>query len=248
MVFQTVIGGYRSLELVSWANGTPAQLAAMLDAHYSGRINIANYWSVGDTRRVTLEAIDANDCTSAMSEQLVELVLMNVGGKTLVNAEHGVSNCAFVVGFKNCLTGFGHYNTSSTAKYTSSAVRAFLNNQLFIALPTDLQNIFKSFVNKTTEYTGSSRSLVSTEDLLALPATMEVSGTKPSTGILDGEGSLFSYYSTTANRIKTISGAATSYWTRSALSSSLFAYVTGTGSYSNGDPVSSLGISPFGVI
>ena len=239
MIFQTLIGGYSSLELVSWANGTPAQLAAMLDAHYAGRINIANYWSVGDSRTDTLGAIDANDCTDAMAAQTAQLVLMNMGGKTLVNAEHGVTTCAFVVGFKNCLTGEGKFNTVDTSIYSSSAVRQFLNNQLYIALPSDLRSIFKLFVNKTKN--GSSGNIFETEDLLVLPAAIEVTGTTS----YGAEGSQLTYYATTANRIKN-----DWYWVRTPRDAS-FCMGINTGGYLDTDqkyPSSTQGISPFGVI
>lgn len=253
MVFQTVIGGYRSLELVSWANGTPSQLAAMLDAHYAGRINLANYWSVGDTRTVAIDAIAASSASSAMAAQTAQLVLMNVGGKTLVNAEHGVTTCAFIVGFKNCLTGNVVYTTATSgnsARYSASTARQFLSNQLFLALPSDMQSIFKTFVNKATEYTSySTSSLVETEDLLALPAAVEVTGATPM-GALSGEGSIFTYYNTAANRIKTRSGAASPYWTRTSRSQSTVNRVdtNGANSESSVSSGAALGISPFGVI
>lgn len=242
MVFQTVIGGYRSLELVSWANGTPEQLAAMLDAHYAGRINIANYWSVGDTRAVALDAISANDCTPAMSAQTAQLVLMNVGGKTLVNAEHSVTTCAFVVGFKNCLIQNGRFNTSETSKYNTSAIRTFLNNQLYAALPSNLRGIFKLHVNKTYDY--SSSSLSETEDMLILPAEVEVTG---STSYGHGEGSQFTYYRTAANRIKD----SIAYWIRTPLSSSRCMGIRPDGTLETGayNPETAyIGVSPFGVI
>lgn len=244
MIFQTLIGGYSSLELVSWANGTPAQLAAMLDAHYAGRINIANYWSVGDTRTVAIGAIEANNSTAAMAAQTAQLVLMNLGGKTLVTAEHGQTNCACIVGFKNCLTTKGKYHTStSSVRYSNSAIRQFLNNQLFLALPSDMQALFKSFVNKTGY---SSSALEDTEDLLALPATIEVLGSKAS-GEATGEGSLFSYYATAANRIKTVSGAESIWWNRSIISSSPSAIST-SGTHTSYSATVLEGLSPFGVI
>lgn len=34
--------------IVGWAEGTDAQIAAMLEAHHEGTINVRDYWSVGD--------------------------------------------------------------------------------------------------------------------------------------------------------------------------------------------------------
>lgn len=247
MIFQTLIGGYSSLELVSWANGTPAQLAAMLDAHYAGRINIANYWSVGDSRTVTLGAIDANDCTDAMAAQTVQLVLMNTGGKTLVTAEHGVYTCAFVVGFKNCLSANGVYSNTSTI-YTSSAARLFLNNELYFSLPSELKSLFKTFVNTT--YDKENNRNVQTEDVFSLPAAVEVFGNAGSY-IRTDEGSQFAYYNTVANRVKTRLGSANDYHLRtSGTASAGIMYVTNSGdiNYSGGGYGGLKGISSFGVI
>ena len=38
------------LKIVTWADGTWEEIAAMLDAHYRGDINVADYWAVGDVR------------------------------------------------------------------------------------------------------------------------------------------------------------------------------------------------------
>lgn len=245
MVFQTVIGGYRSLELVSWANGTPAQIAAMLDAHYEGRINLANYWSVGDTRTVGLDAIEANDCTDAMAIQTAQLVLMNAGGKTLVNPINGRNTCAFVVGFKNSLSAAGKFANGQTIFYSNSDVRQFLNNQIYLSLPSDIQRIFKSFVNVTHEGDGN---YTQTEDLFALPASVEVFGS--GTYTYDQEGSRFTYYNTNANRIKTQGGTAADYWLRTceAYFRTAFASSSGTLNYSGATQTTLKGISPFGVI
>ena len=244
MIFQTVIGGYNSLDLVSWATGTPAQLAAMLDAHYKGRINIANYWNIGDSRAVPLGAIAANNCTDAMNAQAAQLVLMNAGGKTLVTAEHGKTTCAFVVGLKNSLSGTGKWGGGSSFDYSASVVRPFLNNEFFLSLPSDLQALFKAFVNTTTKSGGTEN----TEDLFALPAAIEVFGA--ATSVPTTEGSQFDYYKTSANRIKTISGQADSYWLRTKGSGYGSAMYVTYGGYLNtsGSLDTKQGISPFGVI
>lgn len=248
MVFQTVIGGYRSLELVSWANGTYSQIAAMLDAHYEGRINITNFWNVGDSRTITLDAIPANDSTGAMAAQTAQLVLLNAGGKTLVTAEHGVSTCAFVIGFKNCLSGKGKFNPSYS-NYINSYMRQFLNNELYIALPSDLKTITKAFINSTTNADYSNvKSLVDTEDLVSLAGATEVFGYPNDASSLAGEGSQFTYYTTPANRIKSIAGSASAWWTRSSYNSVRDALVLSNNSLTYGDPADPQGIAPILVI
>ena len=50
-VYQTEV------EIVSFADGTWKQIGKMLDAHYAGIIDIADYWEVGDERVINVDAI-----------------------------------------------------------------------------------------------------------------------------------------------------------------------------------------------
>ena len=45
------------LDIVPWSTGTDEQIAAMLEAHYAGKINIWDYWSIGQERVVHLNSI-----------------------------------------------------------------------------------------------------------------------------------------------------------------------------------------------
>lgn len=49
-----------SLEIVSWADGTDEQIAAMVAAADAGEIVLSDYWSEGDTRTVQLSAMAAD--------------------------------------------------------------------------------------------------------------------------------------------------------------------------------------------
>ncbi len=59
----------KSLETPPFSTATDEQLEKMLTAHYNGEIDIADYWKVGDTRLVHLNAISS---TSDVSESHVE--------------------------------------------------------------------------------------------------------------------------------------------------------------------------------
>ena len=45
------------LKIVTFADGTDEEIAAMLEAHYAGDIDIEDYWNVGDTRKIHLNGI-----------------------------------------------------------------------------------------------------------------------------------------------------------------------------------------------
>ena len=62
------------LDIVPWSTGTDEQIAAMLEAHYAGKINIWDYWSIGQERVVHLNSI-----SGGIAEQDTTWVLMHKG-------------------------------------------------------------------------------------------------------------------------------------------------------------------------
>lgn len=193
----------RPFNIVTWADGTDAEIVAMVNAADDGMINLADYWSVGDERQVTLSAMEATGVGEAHVEQTVTFVLMNSGGKTLVNATRsGRSECSFIVGMKNGLTEKGYMNSSDTNSggWDECARRTWCNNVFKNAIPSTLQEIFKQHHN-ITSWSGSSTR--DSADYFALPSEKEVFGSV-SYANATAESSLtqFQYYITSANRIK----------------------------------------------
>ena len=95
-------------DIVTWADGTDEQIVAMVQAADKGRINLADYWHVGDERVVHLDAMEATGVDESHDAQDVTLVLMNTGGKTLnTPTEGGRTTCSFIVGQKDSLNEKG---------------------------------------------------------------------------------------------------------------------------------------------
>lgn len=247
-----------ALEIVTWANGTDAQIAAMLEAHYAGTINIYDYWTVGDERTVSLSAMAKGAVGETHVAQNVTLVLMYKGGKTLTTPVNGKSTCAFVVGQKNCLANgttieAGYMNSSNTNSggWDSSKRRTWCNDTYRNALPEALKALFKQFNNVTAS--GSSTAKKTSADYFALPSEVEVFGDVTyANATAEADNVQFDYYKTSANRVKKKgdSGSAYPWWERSPYSgaSSLFCFV-GSGGSANGTNASSAdGIAPFGCI
>lgn len=222
---------FNSLTIVSWANGSDAEVAAMLEAHYAGQIDIHDYWSVGDERVVNLSAMAATGVGESHAAQSVTLVLSNVGGKYLAD---GVTKCAFQWDQKNCLLEAGYMNSSNTnaGGWKNSARRGWCNNVYYNAIPETLRPIFKQHINKSGLGGGSSSGVEDTTDYIALRAEEEIFGSR--TYSVAGEGSQVTYYQTSANRIKNLgdAGSASAWWERSPRSgnSSTFCNV-----YNNGN-------------
>lgn len=249
------------IEIVDWATGTDAQIVAMVNAADNGAIDLTDYWSVGDSRTVSLSAMAATGVGESHLAQDVTLVLMNAGGKTLTTATSGGRvACSFIVGQKELLnysastfeSGYMNSTATNSGSWSSSARRAWCNAVYYNAIPSTLRPIFKQFSNTTGVGGGASSGTQTTDDYFALPAEKEVFGSVSNS--FSDEASActqFAYYKTSSNRIKYYtSGSAYSWWERSPYSgnSNVFCRLTGNGSayYDNADRAN--GVAPFGCI
>lgn len=237
--------------IVSWNSGTDAEIIAMVQSADRGEINLSDYWHVGDERTVHLDAMSATEVGESHVAQDVTLVLMNKGGKTLnVPTASGRIECSFIVGMKDSLKEKGYMNSTNTnvGGWTSCARRTWCNNTFKGAIPQTLLPIFKQFQNKTSAG-NKSTTINTTDDWFALQAEIEIFGS--TTYSASGEGTQFTWYETTSNRIKKVDGSANYWWGRSPVTSNAtnFCLVGGDGS-SRGDGGASgaIGLAPFGVI
>ena len=202
----------RPFNIVTWADGTDAEIVAMVKAADDGAINLADYWAVGDERQVTLSAMEATGVGESHVEQTVTFVLMNAGGKTLVNATpSGRTECSFIVGMKNGLAEKGYMNSSDTnyGGWDECARRTWCNEVFKNSIPSTLQEIFKQHLN-VTSWSGSS--IRNSADYFALPAEKEIFGSV-SEANATAESSLtqFQYYVTPANRLKKAGDGGSAY-------------------------------------
>lgn len=75
----------RGLEIVSWADGTNDQIKTMIIQADKGKIDLTNYWHVGDERRITLPAVQSS--YSSLEEQPSQSVtLVLAAADTKVNS------------------------------------------------------------------------------------------------------------------------------------------------------------------
>ena len=246
--------GKPPLKIVTWADGTDAEIVAMVNAADNGEINLADYWSVGDERQVTLSAMEATGVGESHAEQTVTFVLMNAGGKTLANATpSGRTECSFIVGMKNGLAKKGYMNSSYTNSggWESCKRRTWCNDVFRNAIPETLRDIFKQHLNVTAD--GSSSTTATSTDYFALPAEKEVFGSVTyADSTAEANLTQFEYYKTSSNRIKKVGdgGAANPWWERSPRSgtSNMFCSGNSDGSATY-DPASMVRmLAPFGVI
>lgn len=233
--------------IVSWANGTDAEVSAMLGAHYAGQIDIHDYWNVGDERVVSLSAMSATGVGESHAAQNVTLVLTEEGGKTLSD---GITTCAFQFDQKHNLNETGYMNSTNTntGGWKNSARRTWCNSVYKNAFPATLQPIFKEFINQSGTGGGSSSGVENTTDTFALRAEVEVFGSL--TYSVSGEGTQVEYYKTLANRIKQTAGSNAAWWERSPRSGNNVAFcrISNVGIASNNFATAGNGLAPFGCI
>ena len=244
----------RAVKIVTWANGTDEEISKMVAAADAGQIKLSDYWSVGDTRTVTLSAqeysVDGLGRGTGIYNQTVDLVLMNVGGKTLTNGKE----CNFIVGTKDSLVNSDSYiwnsgnygfdlnkNPTNSDGWEECPRRTWLNYVIPKALPTTLSGIFKQFTN-------SNNSGGNTTDYFALPSEWEVFGENHYSG--ETSGTQFTWYKTSYNRVKRYGGSRCWWWERSVNSSSSvrFCLVNSDGSADEDECAFNFGLSFFGCI
>lgn len=235
--------------IVTWADGTDAQIAAMIEAYYNDEIDLTQIWSVGDTRTVSLSAMEATGVDESHVAQDVELTLTNVGGKTLATPINGHTECVFQVDQINCLNELGYMNSTATnvGGWRDCARRTWCNSVYKNAIPSTLRGIFKEHINQSG-IGNASKDIVNTTDTFAFRAEVEVTAGQYSVA---GEGTHIEYYDWSAGKcVKKSNGKAVAWWNRSPRNTQASSFcnnnTNGARGYKGAN--TAYGLAPFGVI
>ena len=267
IVNKTVISVELSLlKIVAFSTGTDEEIAAMIEAHYNNKINISDYWAVGDMRTVHLSAMSATGVGESHRAQTVQFVIGDFNHDDLTTPINGHTKAAVTLLQKDCLmnasnasnpvngasnTENGYMNSTNTnaGGWKNCARRTWCNNVFFAALPSTWQSMVKIVNKKSGTGGGSSSGTEITADKIFLAAEIEIFGSR--TYSVDGEGTQYQYYkNATANRYKmpkwNSSSASNIYWERSPYSgdTSVFCTVNTDGSASYGGASNAYGVAP----
>lgn len=232
------------VKIVSWADGTDEEIAAMVAAADAGQINLSDYWHEGDTRTVHLSAMRVPEI---YSEQNVQFVLTDPGHYMLANGKP----CNFVVIQKDCLNETGYMNSWNTnlGGWNDCERRGWCNNVYRNAIPSSLRPIFKQFI--TYAATDSGATSTASTDWFSLFSEKEIFGfANYSNAYAEVNNTQLNYYKDASNRVKRVNGRAGIWWERSPRngSSSRFCVVTRSGSTDMYNANGSYGLAPFGCI
>lgn len=254
-------------QYASWSSGTDEQILAMIQADHRGEINLRNYWNVGDMRTVQLNAIPATGADYSVGEsqpeQTIELVLMDTTCKGITWAttpQSGNTVPRFIVGQKDCLYNKGYmYATAPASNIVSRWMfcdrRDWCNYGYREAFSNTVKSWFEQFkwTHASQSPSSGAASIDTTSDYFGLPTEMNVFGRETYSNEQD-KYSRWSWYATSANRVKKWRGENSSWWGSSAYYTTVAAdrkemvYNDVSNVQATEVVTTNLGIAPFGCI
>lgn len=262
-----VIGGILANveNIPTWASGTDDEIAEFVELDNKGLIDLSDYWSLNDERKITISQIEQSGTYDGVSwsvynyqySQDITLVLMDTNKYDLVTSTTGGrTKSRFVVGVKNCLVYQEQMNGTDTnaGSWDSCVMRPWCNGGFRSGIPEGLRGIFKQFKTPTiNEGTGST--MVYSNDYFAFWAEKEIFGTRTYSTTTEANAlSQIEYYKTSSYRIKYAKDTSTTsrnYWLRSPRISNTaqFCFCTSSGGASaTNASATTYFISPFGCI
>ena len=196
-------------------------------------------YNVGDTKKIDLGTLGSHTIRiSNMSECTTEI---------------SETACGFVIEFADIITRKMMNSTkTNVGGWKESELRAYLNNDLFLSFPSDLQDIIATTKVISSHGSTSGETNFETQDYLYLLSSEEVWGTNNSDTSI-GTSKQLDYYkslgvteSNSSNVIKQYNGNASSWWLRSAIISNQegYFYVNTLGGYYDSYSTGQSGISP----
>ena len=163
-------------KIVSWAEGTDAEICAMVEAADKGLIKLRDYWHIGDSRKVQLSACAGASSDVAHAAQEVELVLADDLPLMRLTqpVECGRKRPEFVVVQRNCLAETDIFSTANGG-WKESELRTWCNGVYIGALPATLAPIFKEIVRVTpSSCSGYSSAGIASNDRAFIPTVPEL--------------------------------------------------------------------------
>lgn len=213
----------QSLEIVTFAGGTDAQIAAMINAHYAGSIDISEHWSVGQTRNISISVISAATGGEAHVAQTMPLVILGFKQDKLATSINGIDRaavslkCKYALGKTDGSAESGYIwgssrNLQNSDVWSNNPRRTWLNSTFKNALPSTWSSMIKDVKKRQkTDHTGTG--YVDNSETIWFPSESEMYGAyNTSSGYTSnvsetllvngpsGKTNMYSYYNTTSNR------------------------------------------------
>ena len=260
-----LLGEPGELKIVTFADGTDAEIARMIKAHYAGKINIGEYWAVGDKRTIHHNAMDATGVSESHKANDYAYVIIGIEHDDLVTAINGKAKAAITIQTERLLylDTTTEYNNSLDASHECGYMnssdmnsggwegcerRTWCNNVYKKCLPAYVQSMMKQ-VKKLTSVGGQSSTIKTSNDYVFLLSEIEIFGDFPYS--FEGEGTQYQYFKNAiANRYKSPrtsnSYASGIWWERSPRHSAneSFCVVNATGNTNIADASQERSLAP----
>ena len=120
-----ITGEPASLKIVTFADGTDYEISRMIEAHYADKINIQDYWSVGDKRTVHLLEMAAIKVNESHREQDVEFIIGDFDHDDLVTPVNGHTKAVITLLQKDCLMDAA--NASNPVNGANNSEHGYMN-------------------------------------------------------------------------------------------------------------------------
>lgn len=188
----------------NFATSTWAEIKTAVQAGING-LDLSEYWAVGDTKSVTLT-----------TNEVIEL---QIAGFNHDIYSDGVTAPITLV-MKNCLntTSVMNIRNNNAGGYPASAMKTYLETDIYNKLPSDLKAIVAPVKKKCYTTYNSASSLSEANYNVWLLAEAEVFDNVTQT-IGSGEGIKYPIFTDNTSRIKSSNGGIVNWWLRSAKSS-----------------------------
>lgn len=236
-------GGGKPTGLYAWAkysqtvlpfsNSTSwADIGGAIAADINGNVDLSKHWNIGDTKDVTLTT--------------GETIQLQIAGFNHDTYSDGVTAPVSLV-MKDCLNTKAQMNSSdyNTGGYPASAMKTWVENNIYNKLPSDLKSIVAPVKKKWYTTYNDANSLTESNYNVWLLSEAEIRNNADLT-IGEGEGTKYPIFTyNDASRIKKVNGTASYWWLGSCdkYNSTSFVCVDSDGNTRNGYAIT----NPMGV-
>lgn len=221
-------GGGKPTGLYAWAkysqtvppfsNSTSwADIGGAIAADINGNVDLSKHWNIGDTKDVTLTT--------------GETIQLQIAGFNHDTYSDGVVAPVSLV-MKDCLNTTAQMNSSgnSTGGYPASAMKTWVENNIYDKLPSELKALVAPVKKKWYTTYNDANSLSEANYNVWLLSEAEVFDSVTQT-IGTSEGTKYPIFTDNASRIKKVNGTADYWWLGSCYrrNSVYFVYVASNG-------------------
>lgn len=176
--------------IVDFASATWDEIEVMVSRHYSGKINLADFWSVGDVKTIHYDTMTNTGVGETHEANSQKIVILGFNHDTI----SGGTKAAVTFGFLNGLgnPGYIHPSNTNVGGWNSTNRRAWCNGTFFNALPTNVRNIIKP-VDKYYAAGNGSSNIMTCSDKCFLLSESEILGSAVQYSYV-GEGEQYPFF------------------------------------------------------